>query len=96
MIVQTTNRSMCSGLCLFLAWKPWESISKRELSVISLMRQLMELILVCFHLSYEVDEVFRFLESIQVLCIDNIPELVLNLDHEFDNIEAVEAVVAED
>lgn len=60
------------------------------------MRQLMELILVCFHLSYEVDEVFRFLESIQVLCIDNIPELVLNLDHEFDNIEAVEAVVAED
>jgi len=56
----------------------------------------MELILVCFHLSYEVDEVFRFLESIQVLCIDNITELVLNLDHEFDNIEAVEAVVAED
>jgi hypothetical protein len=60
-----------------------------------LMRQSIELFLVALHLLDEVDEVTRLLELLQVLRVNHVAELVLNADDQLDNVERVQAVVAE-
>ena len=49
--------------------------------------QLVELLLITFHLLNEVDEVARFLEELKVLCINHIAQFILNANHELNNIE---------
>jgi hypothetical protein len=60
-----------------------------------LMGQLVELVLVSLKLGDEVHEMLGFLEFIQVLCVDHVPELVLDLDDKLDHVEAVKAVLCE-
>ncbi|TNV75891.1 hypothetical protein FGO68_gene15911 [Halteria grandinella] len=43
----------------------------------------------------EVHEVLGLGELVQVLSVDHVAELVLNLDHQLDHIEGVEAVLSE-
>ena len=59
------------------------------------MRESVELALVGFHLSNKVYEVLGFSEFIEVFSINHVAKLVLNLDNEFDDIEAVQTVVFE-
>ena len=86
---------MGSLLGLLVPWEPGERGVERELDVIVLMRQLVELSLVRLKLGDEVDEVLGFLELVQVLGVNHVAELVFNLDDELDDVEAVEAVLGE-
>ena len=86
---------MGSLLGLLVPWEPGERGVERELDVIVLMRQLVELSLVRLKLRDEVDEVLGFLELVQVLGVNHVAELVFNLDDELDDVEAVEAVLGE-
>ena len=57
--------------------------------------EAVELSFVGLHLGDEVNEVLGFLELVEVLSINNVAELVLNLDDQFNHIEGVKTVLLE-
>ena len=78
---------------LVATWEPWERITQVELGVNTLVGESMELALVSLKLSDEVHEVLRLRKSIEVLCVDHIPEFVLDLDSKLNDIERVKSVI---
>lgn len=59
------------------------------------MRESVELTLVGFHLSDEVNEVLGLCEFIQVLSINHIAKFIFYLDDKFNNVKAVKTVILE-
>ena len=84
-----------AALLLLAAGESGESSTQGKLGVVALVGESVELGLVCLEVVDEVHEVLGLGELVQVLCVDHVAELVLNLDHELDHVEGVEAVVGE-
>ena len=80
------SRSVAEG------WKTWEVLLDFEVLVNALEWLSLELGLVSLHLGDEVHEVLWFFEQFQLLGVDKVAQLVLNLDHELDHVQTVEAV----
>ena len=51
--------------------------------------------LVGFHLSNEVDKMLWLFEELELFCVDEVTEFILNLNDKFDNVKGIKPVVAE-
>ena len=74
----------------------WECLGETEVVLVASMGKPVELGLVGLELLDKVDEMAGLLEQLKVLGVNQVPELVLNADHEFDGVEGVKTVLSED
>lgn len=82
-------------LGFLFTWEAWEGGSEAEFSMYILMWKSVEFTFVSLELGNEVNEVLWLLELLEVLSIDNVAELVLHLDHQLNQVQAVQSVLLE-
>lgn len=72
-----------------------EGLFEVEVVLVSFVRQLVEFRFVCLEMLDKVYKVARLFELLQVLCVDNVAQFVLNPDHKLDCVKGIKSVVSE-
>ena len=80
-------------LCFLFTWETWECFSEIEFNMNTFVWKSVEFTFISFKLEDEVNEVFWFLELLEVLSIDNVAKLILDLDDQFNQVQAVQTVI---
>lgn len=80
-------------LCFLFTWETWEGFSEIEFDVNTFVWKSVEFIFIRFKLEDEINEVFWLLELLEVLSIDNVAKLILDLDDQFNQVQAVQTVI---
>ena len=88
---------MCSVISFTLLgepWNSWECSLKTNVSLSSINWELVEFLLIGFHVLDEVDKVAWLSEELKILSINHVTKLILNLNDQLNGVKRVESVVS--